>query len=74
MTDTQTATTVADLSPDLTVSQIVALWPKALPVLHRLGLDTCCGGAHPLRMVADRHGLDLDSVLAELREALHLSR
>ena len=58
------------LDPDLTLNQIVALHPKALPVLHRFGLDSCCGGGHPLRFAVERHGLSLEAVLSELSSAL----
>jgi regulator of cell morphogenesis and NO signaling len=49
------------------LNTIVARHPQALEVLQRFGLDTCCGGALPLRMAVEHHGLDLDEVVAALR-------
>ena len=53
-----------------TLNEIVARYPQTLPVLQRFGLDTCCGGALPLRTAAAHHALDLGQVLAALRTAI----
>jgi iron-sulfur cluster repair protein YtfE (RIC family) len=58
------------ITADDTLNKIVARYPDALPVLQRLGLDTCCGGALPLRTAAQHHDLDLHTVLAALRAAV----
>jgi iron-sulfur cluster repair protein YtfE (RIC family) len=50
-----------------TLNTIVAHHPQALQVLQRFGLDTCCGGALPLRIAVEHHGLVLEQVLAALR-------
>jgi iron-sulfur cluster repair protein YtfE (RIC family) len=57
------------ISPEATLNQLVATDARLLPILTRHGLDTCCGGAHSLREVATLHALDLEALLAELREA-----
>jgi len=64
-------TTIADTDA---LNAIVARHPQALEVLHRFGLDTCCGGALPLRVAVEHHGLDLDQVLAALRSTLEQSQ
>ena len=63
-------TTVTPIEPTETLNELVARAPAALPVLQRFGLDTCCGGALPLAVAAQRHGLDLAELLAALREAV----
>lgn len=55
------------IAPDMTLNEIAAAVPRALEVFNRLGLDSCCGGAKPLAVVCERHGLSLPDVLAELR-------
>lgn len=55
---------------DMTVRRILDLWPEIEPLLARHGLDLCCGGAHPLRMAAQAHGLNPDAVLAEILATL----
>jgi regulator of cell morphogenesis and NO signaling len=49
-----------------TINAIVARYPAALPVLQRLGLDTCCGGALPLATAAAHHALDVRALLEAL--------
>jgi iron-sulfur cluster repair protein YtfE (RIC family) len=51
------------------LNEIVARYPQTLPIFHNLGLDTCCGGMHPLKLAAQLHTLDLDKVLALLQAA-----
>jgi iron-sulfur cluster repair protein YtfE (RIC family) len=64
---THTQNTPITIIAEDTLNAIVARYPQALPVLQRLGLDTCCGGALPLQTAAQHHGLDLADVLAALR-------
>ena len=64
---TNTLHTSAEISPEDTLNAIVARYPQTLGVLQRLGLDTCCGGALPLRTAAQHHGLAIAEVLAALR-------
>jgi len=70
MAHTALHTTHAPIAPTDALNLIVARYPQALPVLQRLGLDTCCGGALSLRAAAEHHGLDLDQVLGALRDAI----
>jgi iron-sulfur cluster repair protein YtfE (RIC family) len=55
-----------------TINRLVAAYPETMGVLAALGLDLCCGGAHPLGEALDRHGHDrataLDLVVAAIRE------
>jgi iron-sulfur cluster repair protein YtfE (RIC family) len=62
-----TARIDAQLTPEMSLNQIAAAVPRALEVFERLGLDSCCGGAKPLALVCEKHHLDLDAVLTELR-------
>jgi regulator of cell morphogenesis and NO signaling len=62
-----TDTTTIDVNE--TLNEIVAREPRTLEVLQRFGLDTCCGGALPLATAAQHHGLDVNELLAALRDA-----
>jgi regulator of cell morphogenesis and NO signaling len=57
------------IDPEATLNDLVAAEPRLLTVLHRYGLDTCCGGNLPLHEAARRHDLTLDAFLAELGAA-----
>jgi len=59
-----TETTIAET---MTLNEISLVSPRALEVFARHGLDSCCGGAKPLALVCERHGLDLEALLTELR-------
>lgn len=62
-----TTKTDAQLSGDLTLNEITSAVPRALEVFNRFGLDSCCGGAKPLALVCEKHGLDLEQVLGDIR-------
>jgi regulator of cell morphogenesis and NO signaling len=57
----------APISGDATLNEITSAVPRALEVFNRYGLDSCCGGAKPLGLVCERHGLDLEQVLGDIR-------
>lgn len=59
-------TTTPAIDARETLNELVARAPAALAVLHRFGLDTCCGGALPLAVAAQHHGLELAELLAAL--------
>lgn len=60
---------VIQLDPSLTINEIVARHPETIAVFNRFGMDTCCGGGVPVEEAARRDGLDLDQILAALRDA-----
>ena len=62
-------TTARRVTPAHTVNEVALLAPATLPVFARWGIDSCCGGAKTLATVAERHGLDLDALVAELDAA-----
>lgn len=72
MIDTGTvlpSTKTSVLDHTLTVNQIVLRYPNALEILHRLGLDTCCGGTLALEEAVAHHGIDLAEVISALSAA-----
>jgi iron-sulfur cluster repair protein YtfE (RIC family) len=65
--DSMPETTESTIVETMTLNEISLMVPQALEVFARYGLDSCCGGAKPLALVCERHGLNLDEVLKELR-------
>lgn len=58
--------TLLELPPDLTVNDIIRLWPATVAVFNAWGIDACCGGAVPVREAAARDGADADALTHEL--------
>lgn len=58
------------IDPKMTVAEIGKKYPAALQVFEKYRLDLCCGGVHPLQMVAEKHKLDLAKILQELEAAV----
>lgn len=57
---------VVSISADQTVNEIMGKYPETLRVFHKYGVDSCCGGAHPIKMVATAHGIELEKLTVEL--------
>lgn len=53
-----------------TINTLVDRHPQLMPILSAHGLDLCCGGPLTLEEAAERHGLDLAALVAELEAAL----
>jgi regulator of cell morphogenesis and NO signaling len=53
----------SEITLDTTVNDAVLKSPVALAIFARHGIDTCCGGALPIREVARRHHLDAEKLL-----------
>lgn len=62
--------TTSTIDPTMTVKEIAARHPETVPVFHRFGMDTCCGGGVSVEHACTRDGLDLATVMGALREVL----
>lgn len=54
------------VSGAMTINDILRNHPEAAPVVAHYGLDSCCGGAHPLSYACQHHGVDLAKLLDDL--------
>ena len=57
------------ITANTTVAEIAAAEPATIKVFQRHHIDFCCGGRIPLSDACANHGLDTDTLLAELRAA-----
>ena len=57
------------ITPAMTVNEVIAAHDGTVSVFHAWGVDSCCGGALPLATVAEKHGFDLDRLMADLNGA-----
>ena len=53
---------------DAQVAELVLEEPSRARVFERFGIDYCCGGKTPLEAACADRGLDVDAVIAALRE------
>ena len=60
---------VIDITPDMTVNEIVQKFPRSLPVFKAFGIDTCCGGGLALGTVVVKHKLNEAEVLEAVKKA-----
>lgn len=72
--NTNTTPTDDTLLPDQTVAEIVLRHPLLRPRLEQLGIDYCCGGKKTLLEAVKHAGLDLETVLTVLTNALAHSK
>ena len=62
------------IDPTRPVRELLSRHPFAGPVLASHGLDTCCGGVHPLAQACGARGVPLARVLADLESARRAAR
>lgn len=55
--------------PSLPVRILLERYPVARSVLASYGIDSCCGGEHPLELACRAKGVPLAEVVADLRSA-----
>lgn len=60
-------TTSEDLTPQSLVGAIATAFPLATRVFSRHAMDFCCGGGRPLAEVCEEKGLNVETVLQEIR-------
>ncbi len=70
---TQISVTAEDLA-HRTIRDLVAEFPLTMSVLAPLGIDLCCGGAHPLGEAIVLHGADPAAVLPQVAEVVSSAR
>ncbi|HEX2987045.1 MAG TPA: DUF542 domain-containing protein, partial [Chloroflexota bacterium] len=51
---------------DRTVGELVAEQPGRARVFERLGIDYCCGGKRPLKVVCEEKNLPVEAVVGQL--------
>lgn len=60
-------TSTKRIEPDMTVHEIMTLYPDSIELFNTYGIDTCCGSGVPLSVATERDQVDLGELLARLR-------
>lgn len=61
------------ISANTLVKDIVNEFPKSSDLFKKHRIDFCCGGNIPLSQTAEANGIDMDTLLAELKEVIDKS-
>ncbi len=56
-------------STETPIKVVIAAHPETAAIFAKHGLDTCCGGGHPVAFAARAHRVDLAELMAELQAA-----
>ncbi len=65
---------ILELPADLTINEVIHLWPGTVGIFNRFGIDACCGGAVTVRVAALRDGADPGALEAALLDAIRGAR
>jgi regulator of cell morphogenesis and NO signaling len=66
--------TTVDINPQSSPAELVNADYRTANVFQRLGIQYCCGARVPLETVCEAHGLDLGSLIEELRKSTRLTQ
>ena len=61
---------MSTLRSDMTVNEVIRLFPASVAVFGSFGIDSCCGGALPVLEAAARHRIDEEALLDALRAVI----
>ena len=58
------------LDPNSPIDEIIRQYPATIPIFDRFGIHSCCGGHASLIEGAHRDAVDVEALLAALREVV----
>ena len=58
------------VSKDMTVNQVIRLYPKVIPVFNAFNIDSCCGGSDTLEEAARKAKVEVDLLIKEIEKAV----
>ena len=56
------------LESSWTINETIRQFPETITVFNAFGIDTCCGGDETIEAAAREGEINLDAVMARLRE------
>lgn len=59
----------AEITEDMSINQVLRLYPQVMGVFNTFRMDSCCGGARSLEQAAREDGADIQALLAAIRQA-----
>ncbi|MCC7202397.1 MAG: DUF542 domain-containing protein [Nitrospirae bacterium] len=56
------------ITRDMTVNQVLKLYPKSVGVFSKFNIDACCGGNRSLEQAAKEDKASLDELMMALKQ------
>lgn len=61
---------MSEINKEMTVNQILKLYPKSSAILNKFNIDTCCGGTRTLEQAVKEDKAELGSLLQALNSSV----
>ncbi|HAS17027.1 MAG TPA: hypothetical protein DCR39_03860 [Nitrospiraceae bacterium] len=58
------------ITKDMTINQVLKLYPSSIAVLNKFNLDACCGGNRTLEQAAKEDKAVLEELLSTLNKTI----
>lgn len=60
---------MAQITREMTVNQVLKLYPKTVGVFNKFNIDACCGGNRSIEQAAKEDKADLEALVSALNNA-----
>jgi len=60
---------MAQITREMSINQVIKLYPKTVGVFNKFNIDACCGGNRSIEQAAKEDRADLDALLSALNLA-----
>lgn len=57
---------MSEINKEMTINQVLKLYPKSIAILNKFNIDTCCGGTRTIEQAVKEDKAELDSLLQAL--------
>ncbi|MBI4295961.1 MAG: DUF542 domain-containing protein [Chloroflexi bacterium] len=58
------------ITRDMVINDVIRRYPTTIAVFNRFRVDSCCGGGQSIDKTATADGVDIESLLKALNEAI----
>lgn len=61
----------AKITKEMTVNQVLKLYPASIGILNQFNIDSCCGGNRSLEQASKEDKAALEELLSKLNSAIN---
>lgn len=59
-----------EISKEMTVNQVIKLYPQSIGVFNKFNIDSCCGGSETLEKAAKNADVRIEEVIEEINKVV----